>query len=196
MIYILSLIAGVIYCIRYKDRPRPPVRDVISPLVLIFMAVEVMWSKSLCMYVGAISLLLDAIADYTMNVEDLATPLTFFSIGHLMRQSAFVIKFFPDGLFIVLITITVLVLLAHAIDNPTWDKWVIILYTCIVALTLLNISLMNRSLNIGMMLFAASDLMIAYELVFGRMKRRRIRVLVVPILFWMAEFMTMYELGK
>lgn len=195
--FFLSGACGLMYCVRYAKYPRPPNDDIVSPLVLLFMALGIIASVpwSFTMFLGLTSLILDAIADFTMNVEDLGVPIVLFSVGHLFRQFAFIFEYYPNGSFIILeITMVLIVFLMFAHSKPPWSKWCILAYAGVIGLTLINVSLISCSVNVGLVLFVISDLIIVYELAWTQIKHRQLRVILVPVLFWAAEATLMYKL--
>lgn len=199
---IISVVAAITYCWRYYDYSGPPKRDFISSVVLLSIGFDIILTipPTFSMVLGLISLLLDIIADFYMDAYDkdrLMISLLLFSWGHFIRQCAFVWSLYPHCSLILLLLSSVLIGLHYY-----FPRWRIITYILIITITVINIStgmsdsirLFKGSLSFGLTLFVISDLIIAYELYWNTLKIRQIRVLAVPVLFWLAEFVILCEL--
>jgi hypothetical protein len=67
-------------------------------------------------------------------------------------------------------------------------------YAIVIVITFLQIWAGTNAFSIGFLLFIISDLIIATELIFGKIYPRQLRVLLVPILYWTAEFLIIKDL--
>lgn len=215
ILVVVSLCASVLYCWRYWDYTAPPNGDYISFVVLSSMGLSI-WVNgpiSFIMILGLISLLMDIIADLYMDTRNLTLPLILFAWGHFFRQIAFTFAFYPQPSIVLLLLTIVLVLAIMLVSVPSPYKYIknevvaqIIIYTLIVTATIWNVSisienrlisslgLLQGKLSIGLTLFVISDLIIVYELMWDKFTIRQLRVVLVPILFWLAEFGILYEL--
>lgn len=211
----ISVCAGLLYCWKYWHYKSPPNKDFISCIVLSTMGLSIAMTVpfSFSMGLGLFSLLMDIFADLYMDVNNLTASLILFSWGHFIRQIAFVYSFhYNSSVVLLLLTgLLVLAIMAVSISSPYKDLKIekiaqIIIYTLIVITTIWNVSISKESyivyvlglfdgkLSIGLTLFSISDLIIVYELVWDKIYIRQIRILLAPILFWIAELRILYEL--
>lgn len=186
--FILSFLCAISYCITYWSNPFPPTGDIISPLVLFLMSIGIFFSVqiSISMVFILFSLLFDTVADYVMDEDNLDLPICLFSCGHLFRQFSFLLQFYPHGSFTILILTTIVVI-------RTILNYSILNYAVIIGLTFVNVTISLEFVSWGLVLFIISDLIILYELVSGQIKCRPFRVILVPVLFWTAEALIIYE---
>jgi len=205
---IIASLCAITYCARYRSYPRPPTGDFISPLVLLTLAAGVVFFKetSIPRNLILMSLMVDTFADYMMNEQGIDFSILFFSLGHLLRQFVFMYVFYPWGsIGIFLITLVILIcmmcvfepmshLTTRRYSNIVEEHIMVVLYAATIGLTLLNASSAKGSLSLGLTLFVISDLIIAYELIWAKIKYRTFRIIAVPALFWIAEVSIIYEL--
>ena len=198
-----------VYFALYKGYSKPPVRDIVSPLISLTVLLNFIGTEftehSLIFIVG---LLLEVIADYYMNQETLSLPITIFGLSHAYKQVSFSCNFGYDELLlpkIISLTtcgICALLLSIIIVDNtvpqdhgryPTIKMSVVIIpYVCIMGLTLFYLSLAQETVSYGFLLLGVSDLIIAADLI-GIPVNRKIRVLMVPLLYWLSQYVLAQE---
>lgn len=195
-------ILPILFILFYWNNADPPIRDILSPLVVLSFAFGnfLLYPVSKISSLVILNLIIDSVADYLMDSENLDLPIFLFSIGHFIKQIIFshvfsriypssnISRIFAHGFTLILI-MTLLVTDGYLISIAS--------YGLIVATTFIQICLAKRSLSMGFLLFVISDLIIAIELMFGQMRPRQIRVICVPILYWTSEYILaqdiMYE---
>lgn len=191
-----SSLAGL-YIYNYLDSYSPPVRDFISPLVTLTMALGLMFEESLSLieYLAILILIVDSVADFFMDKSNLGLPILLFSLGHVVKQISFITAYYPRGSLIILfISILLLIILIKFLCENYTATLPILLYSLIVGLTYLNLCISEGLISPGFTLFVISDLIIGIEFIFGEIPTRKVRVILVPVLFWIAEAMISHEL--
>ena len=68
-------------------------------------------------------------------------------------------------------------------------------YIQIIALAWLATSLANSKLDTGYLCYVISDLIIGFELAFKQIYPRQLRILVVPMLYWLGQYLTIQHLA-
>ena len=80
----VALVCLFIAC--YHSNVDPPIGDIISPLITLSMVLE--WERVVTGVMLATTML-ESMADYRMDKDNMRVPILLFSLGHLVRQSAF-----------------------------------------------------------------------------------------------------------
>lgn len=168
--YILIPLAAL-FIFKYYYYQDPPLADLISPSITLCLATLALNQS----YLLVLSLVLDSVADFLMDSKKLFYPIVLFSLGHILKQ----LVFNPHPL---------LPLLSTLLFFDLWTRQRLIIdYTLIIALSFIQVYMIKYSL--GYLCFAISDAIIGYELAITRISYRPIRVLLVPILYWLAEYL-------
>ena len=148
--------------------------------------------------IGA-SLIFDGFADYNMNGGKLTIPVLLFAWGHCHRQTVFFYTFYSEGdeitLIIYALTLILTVNITIFFEESLYHNILIPAYITIITLTLVNAWLLTGMLSVGLTLFIISDLMIVYDKYWKSIYPRQLRIILVPVLFWTAEVLIMYELS-
>lgn len=195
--WVIPAILGTIYCLKYWNVSHPPPGDMISPLVILTLAIEVgfMYPMNTPTFLVIIGLLFDAIADFYMNKPTMGISMILFGWGHLIRQLTFIMIFTSqDNYQIVAITLLVLGLLMIEVVTKPRIRVLLIAYTTIMVFTLWNISMTYETIPTGLLSIIVSDLIIAYELVMKDIPHRPFRIIIVPVLFWIGEYILVRQL--
>ena len=204
----LTLGLSLLYAIIHWNASSPPVNDIISPLVTLSMAAGLILVYGLTLNPDLsttllqliCSLIVDSMADYYMNSKNLTVPLALFSTGHIMKQLAFIQDpWSPISMVLLFGSIVAMALLysgfhvRHLPKLPSsTTRELIHLYCLVIGFSFVNIYLASM-LSRGYILFIISDLIIAYELGWGKIYPRQFRVIAVPILYWLAEYIIVVE---
>ena len=171
------ILLSLLFIITYWNNILPPTNDLISPFVLLSIA---SYGNN---YYLIIAVLIDTFADYVMNSKDLRFPIFLFSVGHIVKQIPFLIFF--NNLLIFYFSLLLLLILIYHIRTMKYIHSDIVTmlayYAAILVLTVVQIQ------NIGYIFFIISDLLILIDMI-GNVPRK-LRVLGVPILFWIAEYL-------
>lgn len=171
--------------------------DIISPLFTLILAItSLSINTDYSSYIFAFSLLMDSMADFIMSPEYLSHAIFLFSIGHIMKQLAFLFTNFLFNNVLIFITsilsaffMFIVGLVTNEISIP-----IIVLYTLIISFSLIHTSILIGDISWGYLLFGISDLIIAFELVITKIYPRQLRVLSVPLLYWIGEYIISYHL--
>lgn len=163
----IAIILGLLYCIKNFNVDDPPSLDYISPLITLC----IMLLKPYNMW---LILILEAIADYNMG-SDIRYSILVFSCGHMLKQVLL-------SNSIILAGISLYIIFVIAVMNHHGTNRICMgLYTLIMILTLISQS------SRGFIVFIISDLMILYDDII-RFKTRQIRILLVPITYWLSQY--------
>ena len=181
----LFLIPASLFIKIYWDHTDPPLCDIFSPLVTLILAVT-FYQHNLI----AVALIVDSVADYWMDKKKMQRSLTLFTMGHLIKQIAFInsdnIILICGGWLSILVNFFVWLQLNRA-NQP------ILGYMSVVLWTWVFISLAIQRLSLSQLVFVLADAIIGYELIISRIPYRRLRVLLVPALYWLAEYLLILE---
>ncbi len=182
---ILILVMMLIYLCMYCNSDKPPLYDIISPLITIIISFHVPIYCSETFVLLMIGLVMDALADYYMDINNIAFPIILFSYGHILKQIAFGYrnKILYTSIRIGLILTTLLAL------NIT-DIAYILLYGVLIGLTLLQ---MMKYQLIGILLFIISDIIICIDMIGIKIHPKQMRVLLVPLLYWISQLIMLKE---
>jgi hypothetical protein len=208
----IAWILMLTYIFRYWNYPNPPVHDIISPFITLTIALNIfIMIPSLCpeslyglryqsLILIILSLIIDSIADYFMDRNNLELPILLFSLGHFIKQIIFA-YIFSNGIYSLVHVITfilILYLISLVLQRKLYAKEntliAVAVYSIIIALTLIQICVEQQGINRGFLLFVISDLIIAIELVYVKFTFRQIRVILVPLLYWIAEILISRDL--
>lgn len=111
-------------------------------------------------------------------------------MGHLIKQIAFInsdnIILICGGWLSILVNFFVWLQLNRA-NQP------ILGYMSVVLWTWVFISLAIQRLSLSQLVFVLADAIIGYELIISRIPYRHLRVLLVPALYWLAEYLLILE---
>jgi len=156
----------------YWNNQDPPVYDIISPITTLLL-IPTLKNNMLIS-----CLLLESIADYYMNKSNLRFPIFLFSLSHIIKQ---IIYLQMNVISLTSLNISLLSLLLIILSNDVID-----LYGIILACTFITISYAKKSLDVGMLLFIISDIIIGLDLKI-RLYPRQLRVILVPLLYWISQ---------
>lgn len=188
----IVFVLASLYWWRYWNHERPPLYDVVSPAILLSMGLGavVTYPLSMVQIFTLLSLFIDAAADYLMNEDDLRDSIILFSLSHGFRQLMFIWNACPTMSLQIVMSLTWLCTYI-IFDGET--NWIIPSYAGIIFFTLVNAYLATSRPSLGLILFIISDLIIIYDMMLKRLTNRRVRVLLVPTLFWIAERVIIWE---
>jgi len=170
------LIPALLFIIDYWSFPSSPIRDIYSPLVTLLLLDR---NNG---YIINLWLLFDSCADYLMDKNNLKSPIILFSISHLLKQIAFL------GTFSVLNDCFIGVTMIFMLGILT-TKHVVPCYAVVIGISCIHVCLLNNNAIFGYLIFCLSDLLIAVELLGMQLKPRQLRVIGVPLLYWIAQYM-------
>jgi hypothetical protein len=193
----LTIILGLIFILSYYHNKDPPLSDIISPLVTLSIARYALYASSILMGMLLVtSLGIELVADFYMNKHDMSLSIQLFSIGHLIRQLAFLTLPGPNILSSIISLFTTL-LTVHLMEefqrNRNISFTTIVCYSVIIVFSTIQISISQGVISFGYVIFIISDLMIAYELIVKDIYPRWIRIVGVPILYWTAQYLLTQE---
>lgn len=214
MFLIVAIICGFLYCIKNFFAKEPPIVDYLSPMVTLSMAISLLISQSitgLSLALGLI-LILEAWADFHMGF-DVRYPITVFSSGHVLKQ--IVIFYLHDGEgFLYLILIDISFILTGCLGVVTvqeyydgiiingrcypvmvkeWNRISMLLYTGVMACTMIIMIIHHETIWIGFLLFIISDLLILFDDLFV-FNHRQMRVILVPVLYWISQYLIVQDM--
>lgn len=186
------------YCIVYWKKNSPPTGDVISPLITLYLLMRFLCLSTIKnnIYISVcITLTLDLIADFLMDVNNLYTPILLFSLSHIFRQylyySRYSLTYYTHIIFT--ISITLFIIQQYMYIKRINNKLLFIgLYIILLIFTYINISLSKHEFDYSFLPFVLSDCLIGAELLFGKIYPRQIRILIVPLLYWISQY-NMYK---
>jgi len=191
LIALIPAFFASIYTIKYWNYTSPPSRDIISPLVLLSLALSLLllYPLSLTSILVFSSLILDSLADYYMDPFTLL-PISLFVSSHLFRQLSFIsfFSFSSISSFFLLFFIASFFIFSISFFS------LLLSYSIVMFFTLINLLFIKGNLSLGFSLFVISDLIIAYEMLGYKINIRPIRVILVPLLFWLADLSLTLEL--
>jgi hypothetical protein len=192
-IWFAPAILAVIYCLKYWNLSHPPPGDLISPLIIITLAIGVGFSYSAneTILLTITGLFFDALADFHMDKQTMGLSMMYFSSGHIIRQFSFLQNNDPNNLLFMTMGCAAVLMLGVIMRVST--RLLILPYAAIMLFTLLNISWAMGTFFNGFVLFIISDLIIAWELIIGEIPHRPFRIVVVPLLFWIAEYVLLRQ---
>lgn len=192
-----SIFFGLIFLIQYYHNRDPPLMDFISPFITLTISRYSFDSIYLITNVLLlIGLIIESIADFLMDKEKIVVPTILFAIGHLTRQLAFLSTPPSNSLTTILsiVTLICLVILFQEIRNENNISFGgIIYYSMIILLSAIHVSISQGTISWGYIIFIVSDLMIAYELIYDKINPRFIRVVLVPSLYWISQYLLTIE---
>jgi hypothetical protein len=171
MMIIPSLIMYIYY---YWNNENPPIYDVVSPITTLLLIPYVNNNMVLA------CLLLESMADYYMDKSNLRFPIFLFSLSHIIKQ---IIHLQINIISSISLGISLICLLLIVLSNDD-DK--IDLYIIILITTFMIISYVKKSLDISMLMFILSDILIGIDLKY-KLYPRQIRVILVPLLYWISQ---------
>ena len=208
MFQYLTLFFALLYIIKYWNCQDPPVRDFISPSITILICCNFINANGISLITTIIccSLIFEATADLMMHTWLLKKCLLLFSIGHVLKQSASLTLIPPGELSITAILLFVISLILCSIifdfvmrnsskikeikdSSNVVDHKVIFCYMGIVGFTFLISSYTHSTIDIGYICYIISDLLIGFEIAFHKLSPRRFRVLVIPMLYWLGQYL-------
>lgn len=177
----LVILLGIVFILCYYSNEHPPLYDIISPIVTLNIAVYSLYSSSMFItIIMIIGLIIESLADYFMNKDNMKTSIRLFSFGHLIRQFSFLSLSISSALFIF---ITLLIIKSNNIIN----------YALIIFFSALHVSISQGMISFGYLLFIISDLIIAYELMITDIRPRYLRIIGVPLLYWISQYLLIHE---
>lgn len=188
---LIGLLIGS-YFWRYCNNETPPLGDVISPTIVISLALVacLTYPLSVTLIFTILSLFVDSIADYVMNVNDIRDPVLLFGLSHGFRQLAFVWNCYPNMSLRLVMCLT---WFSTYLMFSERGRYLILGYSGVLFFTVVNAYLATSRLSLGLLLFIISDVIIVYDMMWKRIDNRPIRVLLVPLLFWLAEGLVIWE---
>jgi len=216
----------ILFIIRYWKRDHPPVGDLISPLftlILAFGAGTCIWSDaiardndyiSICEWSPTIefvteSLVINSLADFITNTNNIKQAIVLFSFGHLMMQGAYM-KIYFDEISLILILISVAtvwfifyimrlnspfkIIVRIIVDREVrrqtgFDKLQLIIggYAIVLVMSFIQVSRVLSTISIGYILLIISNLIIVYEIMFIKIHPRQIRTILAPVLYLISQ---------
>jgi hypothetical protein len=194
MTMIFARLAAFAYTVYYWNDISPPSRDVISPLVMLSMMGHLVFENEVsyrllsCLFF----MCLDMIADYRMSPVTIKSAISMFAVSHLFKQAIFMNicgydhshLTFPSSLFMASLMMTVALLLAIAVNDS--NDSIISYYGFLLVFTYLQLCYLTGGIFMPYFFFAVSDAIIGFEMAFGTINPRQIRIVLVPFLFWLA----------
>jgi len=177
----LPALIALIYIIRYWNYPSAPLSDIISPIVTLVMA-KTIFESTLTFPTSLLilSLCIDSYADYIMDSSNLRKPMIWFSSGHLFRQLIFVTVTWEISSMI-LYFFTLMAFMYMSTERGEFMFFV-------SYVSILFMSFLQSSFDWGYICFILSDLIIAYDSFINNLHPRQFRVILVPVLYWTAEY--------
>lgn len=164
----------------YWSSKEPPLYDFFSFLAIFTLGLYHYQYSSL-----GLALMIDSIADFNMNSHTPKVSIILFLIGHFLKQLAFLN--FYSFLFIGL---------SFIFSYSSWysqDSLLIFFYILSLINAWTAISLSIGYISWSYFFFVLSDAIIGYDLFICKLSNRRLRVLLVPFLYWIAEYFILYE---
>lgn len=178
----------LIFAFRYHRYDEPPIRDYVSPLVSSTILVNLVsllmrTSEPYILLTGAMNA--EIVGDFYMDKKNLKTPVILFSLAHVLRVISFYMVLSRSA-DVMLLTLALLVVLLILINKKS--KIFLVLYGLIIFLSAVSVSMAQGTVSIGYTTYIVSDLIIGYEMAINKIKPRWIRVILVPFLYWMAQY--------
>ena len=213
----MALVFAFIVC--YYSNKDPPIHDIISPLITltilfnlptISLLTSVVMVPTMLLLIG---LVLESVADFYMNKDSLRLSIGLFSCGHLIRQFSFlamngvestpiIVGLSIPNLDIIaihlsLVTTILAVLLLERLrairQKSNISLLIIGYYSLIIFLSAVQVSIVQRGISYGYVMFIISDLMVGYDLIIRKIQPRWFRIIGVPVLYWSAQYLLTYE---
>lgn len=167
----------ILYIFCYWNNENPPLYDILSPVGTLIMTI--FYIRDGGAILPALSVILGTIADFMMDEDNMEIPLLFFSFSHIVRF--FSCYHNQNNLFGFYSYISQIVLIYY-FNNMAVYIIIFIMYQ----LPLYFES--NRKMLVSVLFYTISDILIGYNMLFY-MKYRKIRVLLVPTLYWLSELL-------
>lgn len=196
MLPVIPVIPALLYVLRYRHNNNPPTYDVISPCVTLSICYTIVSSYGVgsMTVVLCCGLVMDAIADLLMHNYPLRTCLLIFSFGHLVKQLVATMTMEPSinyDFVVGLYFLNMALILSLTLAGPNSKQSLVIgCYSGIILGTLVSLSVAKQTIDLGYICYAISDLIIGYELTFHNIHPRYLRVLGVPMLYWLSQYLT------
>jgi len=178
---ILIVLLGILFILCNYSNDHPPLYDIISPIVTLNIAIYSLYSSSIFItIIMTMGLIMESLADFLMNKDNMKLSIRLFSFGHLIRQFSFLSLSISSLLFI---SITLLIIKSNSIIN----------YALIIFFSAVHVSISQGMISFGYLVFIISDLIIAYELLINDVRPRYLRVIGVPLLYWISQYLLIHE---
>lgn len=162
----------ILYMYYYWNNENPPLYDIISPITTLLLIPYVTNNMLIT------CLLLESMADYYMDKSNLRFPIFLFSLSHIIKQ---LIYLQMNVISLASLHISLLCLLLIILSDDVIDLYIIVLIT-----TFTTISFVKKSLDIGMLIFILSDILIGIDLKY-KLYPRQLRIILVPLLYWISQ---------
>lgn len=183
MFYIL----WALYIFLYWNNDTPPIYDILSPTGTILMCViYTIYAKNGNISMSALSVLLGALGDFMMNDENIEISLLFFSFSHMLKFFSYYNS--ELNMFYVYSYISQLITMYNLCKFRFMKG-----YIAIFIMYQLPLLFQNKKITASVILYAISDILIGYNMLYY-INYRKIRVLVVPALYWTSEFLYLSSL--
>ena len=200
MLFLLPVVFAILYAIKYCRGKDPIPGDIISSCVTLTIALchVVEYGVTVRGMLLYASLLVEALADFCMYSLSLNMCLVLFSLGHLAKQNIALLLVIPQSLselplfMLMIVCYFISVILTTLLGNIDIkrDDISVRLYTIIITFTWILISLARGHIDRGYLCYVLSDIIIGYEVLFQKMQPRWLRIIIVPSLYWLGQYLT------
>lgn len=192
---ILQIILPCLYIYSYWRNEYPPLDEIISPMTTLLYLFDIR-QISMLSSVIALSIIVDSIADFYMDGKNLLFPVMLFSLGHAVKQSVYVMKY---GCPSSIISLSMIMFLNGMIFynwlKPYTGELLLYIYGLIIGISFIGSCIINQTVDIGYLIFIISDIIIAVDLM-KKIYPRQIRIILVPVLYWLAQKIIIMNLLK